>query len=68
MPIPELRFDELALDFVSPLASSNGFDTILMMTDRLTDYVKLEPTHSTATAKDIVILVYKSWYHQIRFA
>lgn len=60
MPIPERRFDELALDFVGPLGTSNGFDTVLVMTDRLTDYVKLEPTHSTATAQDIATLVYSS--------
>jgi hypothetical protein len=35
-----------------------------MMTDRLTDYVKMEPTHSTATARDIAKLVYSSWYRQ----
>jgi hypothetical protein len=64
MPIPERRFDELAMDFVGPLPTSNGFDTVLMMTDRLTDYVKMEPTHSTATARDIATLTYSSWYHQ----
>ena len=64
MPIPERRFDELALDFVGPLAISNGFDTVLVMTDRLTDYVKLEPTHSTATAQDLATLVYSTWYRQ----
>jgi len=64
MPIPERRFDELALDFVGTLPLSKGFDTILVMTDRLTDYVKLEPTHSTATAQDIAELVYASWYRQ----
>jgi hypothetical protein len=64
MPIPERRFDELALDFVGKLAISKGFDTVLVMTDRLTDYVKFEPTHSTATAQDIAKLVYASWYRQ----
>jgi hypothetical protein len=43
MPIPERRFDELALNFVGKLAISKGFDTVLVMTDRLTDYVKFEP-------------------------
>jgi Chromo (CHRromatin Organisation MOdifier) domain len=62
MPIPERRFDELAMDFVGTLTVSKGFDTILVMTDRLTDYVKLEPTYSTATAQDIAKLVYVSWY------
>jgi RNase H-like domain found in reverse transcriptase/Reverse transcriptase (RNA-dependent DNA polymerase)/Integrase zinc binding domain/Chromo (CHRromatin Organisation MOdifier) domain/Retroviral aspartyl protease/Zinc knuckle len=64
MPIPRDRFTEMALDFVGTLAPSRGFDTILVMTDRLTDYVKFEPTHSTATAADIADLVYRSWYRQ----
>src|SRR5204862_3521362 len=64
MPIPKARFDEMALDFVGTLIPSKGFDTILVMTDRLTDYVKFEPTHSTATAADIADLVYRSWYRQ----
>jgi len=64
MPIPKARFAEMALDFVGTLVPSKGFDTILVMTDRLTDYVKFEPTHSTATAADIADLVYRSWYRQ----
>ena len=64
MPIPEQRFDELALDFVGTLPISKGFDTILVMTDRLTDYVKLEPTHSSATAQNIARVIYSSWYRQ----
>ena len=64
MPIPKQRFDELALDFVGPVPMSKGYDTILVMTDRLTNYVKLEPTVSTASAQDIARLVYASWYRQ----
>ena len=64
MPIPDQQFDELALDFVGTLPISKGFNTILIMTDRLTNYIKLEPTHSLATAQDIAELVYASWYRQ----
>jgi hypothetical protein len=64
MPIPSNRFSEMALDFVGPVPKSNGFDMILGMTDRLTNYVKLEPVHSTATAQDIADVVYHSWYRQ----
>jgi len=32
------------------------------MTDRLTNYVRIVPTHSTATARDTAQLVYESWY------
>jgi hypothetical protein len=34
---------------------------ILVMTDRLTNYVRIEPTLSTATAQDIASLVYSTW-------
>lgn len=66
MPIPEQRFDELALDFVETVSLSRGFDTILVMMDRLTDYVKLEPTHSTATAQDVAELIYAEWSCQFK--
>jgi len=62
MPIPERRFEELAMDFVAKLTKLKGFDTILLMMDHLTGYVKLEPTHLDATAHDIANLVYFSWY------
>jgi len=64
MPIPKDHFAEMALDFVGTLVPSKGYDMILVMTDRLTDYVKFEPTYSTATAADIANLVYRSWYRQ----
>ena len=64
MPIPEDRFKEMALDFVGPLPKCRGYDMILIMTDRLTNYAKIELTYSTATARDIANLVYQSWYRQ----
>src|SRR5438045_2643780 len=64
LPIPKDRFAEIALDFVGTLVPSKGFDTILIMTDRLTNYVKFEPTYSTATAQDIADLVDRSWYRR----
>jgi Reverse transcriptase (RNA-dependent DNA polymerase)/RNase H-like domain found in reverse transcriptase/Integrase zinc binding domain/Chromo (CHRromatin Organisation MOdifier) domain/Integrase core domain len=64
MPIPQSRFEELAIDFVGPLPKSNGFDTIFIMTDRLTNYVLIVPTHQTATAPDIAKLMYETWYRR----
>jgi len=55
---------EIALDFVSPLPGSDGYDCILVITDRLTDYVLIEPTVTTATAPDIARLFYRTWYRQ----
>jgi len=63
LPILDNWFDELALDFVGTLTTSKGFDMILVITDRLMDYVKLNPTLSIATVQDITKLVYNCWYH-----
>ena len=52
------------MDFVGPLPKSNGFDSILVITDRLTNYVRIEPTYTTATAEDIALLVYNTWCRQ----
>jgi hypothetical protein len=37
---------------------------ILVMTDRLTNYVKIEPMYKTATARDVADILYQSWYRQ----
>ena len=62
LSIPANRFLEIALDFVGPLSESNGYDCILIMTDRLTNYVLIEPATTTATASDIASLFYQTWY------
>jgi len=64
LPIPTARFLEMALDFVGPLPGSNGFDSALVMTDRLTNYCKIEPLKTTATAQDVAELFYRTWYRQ----
>ena len=42
--------------------SNVWFDMLLIMTDRLTNYVCIVPMRSTATARDMAQLVYESWY------
>jgi hypothetical protein len=60
--VPARRFEELAIDFVGPLTKSKGFNMLLVMTDRLTNYVRIEPTKNNCTAKEIAELMYYSWY------
>ena len=62
LPIPRDRFADIAMDFVGPIPECKGFDMLLIMTDRLTNYVRIIPTRSTATARDMAQLVYESWY------
>jgi len=64
MLIPDQQFHELAMDFIGPLPKAKGFDTILVMTDRLINYIKIEPIVCTATAPMIATLVYQAWYRQ----
>ena len=64
LPIPNERFSDIAMDFVGRLPKSRGFDTLLVITDRLTDYVLIEPLLSTATAEDVAKLVYRTWYRR----
>jgi len=43
----------VAMDFITGLPKSAGFDSILTVTDRLTKMVHLIPTTKNATARDV---------------
>jgi hypothetical protein len=64
LSVPSDQFKEIAMDFVGPLPQSHGYDMAIVMTDRLTDYVKIEPLKSTATARNVADLFYRTWYRQ----
>jgi len=44
------------MDFISGLPKSNGFDTVLTVTDRLSKMVHLIPTVKNASATDVANL------------
>jgi hypothetical protein len=62
LPVPDARFDAVALDFVGPLPEEGGKDTILTMTDLLGAEVRLAPLHSTATAAEVALVLFDEWY------
>src|SRR5579859_7050602 len=64
MPMPSARFREIAMDFVGPLPRSRSFDSVVVITDRLTNYVKIKPTKTSVTAPEIADLFYRTWYRQ----
>ena len=64
LPIPFDRFDDISMDFIGPLPRSHGFDMLLVITDRLIGYIKIEPTLQTITAKGAAELFHRSWYRQ----
>ena len=63
LPIPDYPWQSLAMDFITSLPKSNGFDSILTITARLTKMVHLSPMLTTATTEDVANVFIK---HVIR--
>ena len=53
MPIGECSFQEIAMDFVGELPESEGFNAILVITDRFTKVQHYIPAQTTWTAEDV---------------
>lgn len=62
LPVPDRRFDSVAIDFVGPLPKDEGFDAIITMTDRLGADIQIMACHSTITAEDFAYLFFDRWY------
>lgn len=61
LPVPQAKFLDIGIDFVGPLPTSQGFDQLIVITDRLTGYVVLIPTTITANAREVARLFYDHW-------
>ena len=62
LPVPDNRFDSVALDFIGPLPEEDGKDTILTMTDNLGADIQLIPIHSSYTAEQVAATFFDEWY------
>ncbi len=62
LPVPDRRCDSVAIDFIGPLPSDDGYDTIIKITDRLGSDIRLIPFHSTATAEQLALAFLEHWY------
>ena len=56
LPIPFDYFNDISMDFVGPLPRSHSFDMLLVVINRLTEYVKIEPILQAITAKGVAEL------------
>jgi len=56
LPIPEQPWNSISMDFIEKLPSSSGFDTILVIVDRLTKQAIFIPAHDTIMSADLARL------------
>ena len=62
LPVPDERCDSIAMDFVGPLPTDDGFDYLLTITDRLGSDLRFVPTTKNVTAEQLAILFFDAWY------
>ena len=62
LPVPDARFDSVAIDFIGPLPPDEGFDSIITMTDRLGADIRIVPSHTNLTAEQFAIVFFDHWY------
>ena len=62
LPVPDDRFDSVALDFVGPLPLDEGHDYLLTITDRLGADIRLIPCSVKLTAEELAVLFFDKWY------
>ncbi|KAJ1025486.1 hypothetical protein NDA13_004296 [Ustilago tritici] len=60
---PEQPWASISLDFIEGLPQSKGYDSILVIVDRVTKYAILAPTTKTVTVEQTAMLI---WRHLIR--
>ena len=56
LPIPERPWNSISMDFIEGLPTSDGFDTILVVVDRLTKMAIFIPTTKEASAPELAYL------------
>lgn len=56
LPVPDLVFEEITMDFITCLPSSKGKATIMMVVDRLSKYAHFVALPSTFTAQTMAVI------------
>ena len=62
LPVPDTRFDAVALDFIGPLPEEDGFNLVLTITDALGADIRLIPINTSYTAAQVAVVLFDDWY------
>jgi RNase H-like domain found in reverse transcriptase/Reverse transcriptase (RNA-dependent DNA polymerase)/Integrase zinc binding domain len=63
LPIPDKRFDSVAIDFIGPLPEDKGYNGIMTMTDRLgAADVQIKEIRMNMTAEQLAKVFFDNWY------
>ena len=57
LEVPRLPWRNISMDFIEPLPPSHGFDSILVIVDRLTKWAIYIPTTTRLTAPNLAQLI-----------
>jgi hypothetical protein len=62
LPVPDERCQSISMDFIGPLPLDEGHDCILTITDRLASDIRIIPTSTSLTARDLAVIFFDKWY------
>ena len=62
LPIPDERCQSISMDFIGPLPLDQGHNCILTITDRLGSDIRIIPTSTALTAKELAVIFFDHWY------
>ena len=62
LPILDQHCDSVAIDFVRPLPSDKGYNSIVTFTDRSSSDIHIVPMKTNLTAEELAQVFFKEWY------
>src|SRR5271168_5084187 len=58
LPFPDERCESVSMDFIGPLPTDRGHNCILTITNRLGSDIRIIPTSTSLTARELAILFF----------